>query len=323
MTFRTRFFLLSGTWIGLVAALTAVVPLLFRTRLPHPVAVHWGPSGAPDDAMPLWGAIAAPLGLWVLLSAVVVVAGWRGGVRQRLRRTWQGAVLGWGGLFVLGLTALTVWANLDAGTWSQARSVSWHVAPLLAVSLVAGWLGWSLARRGPDEVPASEETVPALRLRPGERAVWVSSETGRGLMVLALVLLAVAAASATAVVFGFVVAWPGLAVCGPTGLACLATSSVRAQVTESGLLLALGPWGWPIRRIPLERIVRGWSEVCRPTEVGGWGIRWIPGRWTIMLRGGECLVVVYPSGRELGISVDDSERGAALLNALIQQRPVR
>jgi hypothetical protein len=39
-----------------------------------------------------------------------------------------------------------------------------------------------------------------------------------------------------------------------------------------------------------------------------------------MLRGGECLVVRFASGGELGISIDDAQRGAALLNALIAQR---
>ena len=40
------------------------------------------------------------------------------------------------------------------------------------------------------------------------------------------------------------------------------------------------------------------------------------------MRRGECLVIKYRPGGELTISVDDAERGAALLNALIAERAV-
>ncbi|MDR7301766.1 hypothetical protein [Haloactinomyces albus] len=84
------------------------------------------------------------------------------------RRSSLGAFLARGGVFVLGLMALTVWANLDAGSWSRARPVTWQAVLLIAASLVVGWLGWLLARRGPDESSESDRHVPTLRLRAGE-----------------------------------------------------------------------------------------------------------------------------------------------------------
>lgn len=39
-----------------------------------------------------------------------------------------------------------------------------------------------------------------------------------------------------------------------------------------------------------------------------------------MLRGGECLVIRPSKGREFAVSVDDAERGAALLNSLRASR---
>jgi hypothetical protein len=43
---------------------------------------------------------------------------------------------------------------------------------------------------------------------------------------------------------------------------------------------------------------------------------------TVMLRSGECLVVrTRDKGREFAVSVDDAERGAALLNALNAPQP--
>ncbi|GGR82660.1 hypothetical protein Snoj_40460 [Streptomyces nojiriensis] len=53
-----------------------------------------------------------------------------------------------------------------------------------------------------------------------------------------------------------------------------------------------------------------------------------PARWyrlsglgtTVMLRSGECLVIHPRRGREFAVSMDDAERGAALLSALSAQR---
>ncbi|MFD1535844.1 hypothetical protein ACFSJ0_02295 [Nonomuraea guangzhouensis] len=101
----------------------------------------------------------------------------------------------------------------------------------------------------------------------------------------------------------------------------LLTSSLTARVTGDGLAIGFGPLGWPVRRIRLSKIDRAWSEVRYPSQVGGWGIRGLPGSATIMLRGGECLIIRYRSGGQLAVSVDDAERGAALINALIAERP--
>ncbi|RCW40267.1 uncharacterized protein DUF1648 [Halopolyspora algeriensis] len=317
MTFRTRFFLFAGLWTTLVTGFLAGLPLALRERLPAPIAVHWGVSGEPDNAMPLWGLILLSVALWLLLAGAAVAAV-RGGVRQRQRRAWLGASLVWGGVFVACLMLLTVWANLDAGSWSQARSVTWQAAPLIATPLLAGWLGWLLARRGPDESSESDRPAPTLRLRPDEKAVWVSSSgTGTGLVSAALACLSVAVVVAVLMGLGMVSSWATLLVFALVGLVCLAVSTVRVRITEQGLSIAFGPLGRPVRRIPLHKIDSARMETRRPSEVGGWGIRGLPGRSTIMIRAGECLVVRYTSGGELGISVDDAERGAALLNTLV------
>jgi hypothetical protein len=103
-------------------------------------------------------------------------------------------------------------------------------------------------------------------------------------------------------------------------LACLAVSSIRVEVNQRGLTVAYGAWRWPRRRTPLGNIRQAWTEQRRPSEVGGWGYRGLPSKATIMIRGGECLVIGYQSGGQLRISVDDAERGADLLNAFV--RPV-
>lgn len=103
------------------------------------------------------------------------------------------------------------------------------------------------------------------------------------------------------------------------GLAVLLFSAVRVQVGESGASIAFGPLRWPVRRVALSRIDTARSEERNPASVGGWGYRGLPGAATIMIRSGECLVLRYRRGGELGISVDDAERGAALINALLAE----
>ncbi|NUP76885.1 MAG: hypothetical protein HOV96_04945, partial [Nonomuraea sp.] len=143
-----------------------------------------------------------------------------------------------------------------------------------------------------------------------------------------LVLLTVGAAAVVAVLCGLrlagVVTAETLSSALPGAVIVLAagamTSTLSVRVGGDTLVIGFGPFGRPTRRIPLAKIDRAWTEVRHPSEVGGWGFRGLPGMATIMLRGGECLVLGYRSGGRLAISVDDAERGASLVNALVAER---
>ncbi|GAB3430237.1 DUF1648 domain-containing protein [Flindersiella endophytica] len=322
MSFRVRFIAVAGAWIaGLTGLLTAVL-LVYRSRLPEPLASHWGASGRPDDSMPFLGLAAVVLLLWLAVAGIAAGAGLTGGrLTRRPVRAWLGAELAAGGSFVLGLLAVTVWANLDAVHWRQAKPVGWQVILVIAIAAAAGWLGWVVARHGPDAPPQTVRTeqVRRLDLRPGEHAVWVSATANTWLLGLGGVLLALAGAVAIGAAYALP-SWMLLvsAALAAVTVACLAVSSIRVEVNEGGLTIAYGAWRWPRRRTPLRQIDSAWTEHRRPSEVGGWGYRGLPGSATIMIRGGECLVIRYRSGGQLRISVDDAENGAALLNALVQ-----
>lgn len=323
MTFRARFLLATTTWTILVAAVHLAIVLAYRTRLPEPTATHWGPSGAPDDSMPFWGFAAVGLVLWLFIGLPSLRFAIRGSVlRRRQSRAGLGAVLSGGGLFVIGLTALTVWANLDVGHWRAARPIGWQVIVVIAVAVLAGWVGWFLAYRGPHDPPEPPiRRLPVVRVRAGEKAVWVSSAASPGLAAMSYALLLLAVLLALAMAWGLPASvWFGVGVLSAVGLACLFVSSVGVHVSDQGLAIAFGPLRWPVRRVPLGKIDRAWGEERQPSQVGGWGYRGLPGNSTIMIRGGPCLVVRYTSGGELGMSVDDPDHGAALLNALIGGR---
>lgn len=318
MTFRTRFMIVTAGWAVLVTGLLILVPWALRDRLPDVVASHWGFSGVPDGSMSLVGITGFTLALWGFLAVGGFVVARTGGLRQRRVRAPLAAALGAAGVFVLGLTAVTVWANLDVVDWRQARSVSWQVMPVLGAALLAGLLGLVAGRWGPNDIPDEDGSAPVLDLEPGKRAVWVSSSTNRVLTCLSIALVV---APVLFVAYRWPGAefhtWTGVIVFAFVGLVCLALSSVRVHVGESGVAIAFGPLRWPVRRIRLGRVESARSEDRMAITVGGWGYRGLPGRATIMIRSGECLVLRYASGGELGISVDDAERGAALLNTLL------
>jgi hypothetical protein len=324
MNLRRRFVRATGAWTVLVAGLLVGLPRIWRHRLPDPMASHWGPSGAPDAATPIGVVAAVPLLLWVALAGCALIIVLRGtSITRRASRAWIGAMLAGGAVFLVGLEALTIWANLDRVDWRAAA----HIGPagplVLAAAVVAAAGGWLLTRRGPDEPPVHTTPLLSHPLKPGERAVWVSSLTvgwGMGLAV-AFVVVAVTLSALTVIELP----WRPWVVAPLTvaAVAGLAVSTIRVQADERGLAIAFSPLRWPTRKIALRKIERAWVEERQAHEVGGWGYRGLPGAATIMLRGGECLVVRFASGGELGISIDDAERGAALLNALIAQRADR
>ncbi|WP_433413540.1 DUF1648 domain-containing protein [Microtetraspora malaysiensis] len=317
--FRRRFLLATGAWAVLVASVLVVVPLMFESRLPDPLATHWGPSGEPNGSMPFAVFALAAL-LWVLVAGVVLGAAAAGRVAlRRAARRWITAPLGWIGALLIGLQATTVAANLDRRRWEDAASLGWQAVVVIVAAFAVGGLGWLAGRPGPDERPVAAGSAPeALVLHQGERPVWVSaaaSPVGAG---VALVALAAAGSLGVCAFLGLPPElWIGAAVFAIAGLAGLWLTSIRVKVSPEAFTVSYGPLRWPSRSVPIGGLDRAWTEERHPADVGGWGYRGLPGRNTIMIRGGECLVVRYTSGGELGISVDDATRGAALINALV------
>lgn len=315
MTFRARFAVLGAVWAVAVAGVLGIVALVFAPRLPQPIASHWDLAGTPDDSASLSWFLLITLGLWVVLAG----AGLTAGLASARQRAVGVALLVAGGVFVCGVLGSTVWANLDAADWQQARSLSWQVFVVVGASGLAGAGGHRIALNGCAGGGSGEEgerggsAVPVARLSPGERVVWTSAATNRPMLIAGSVSLPAGSAAAA-----LGESWGAGAALVACGVALIGLSSVRVHISDRGLAVVLGPLGWPVRRIGLAEIGGARVERRRPAEVGGWGYRGLPGRATIMLRGGECLVVRRNSGGELGISVDDAERGSALLNAMIR-----
>ncbi|MEW1634517.1 DUF1648 domain-containing protein [Streptomyces sp. NPDC093801] len=302
-------------WGAGVLALVVGLPTAAGGRLPDPVATHWSGSGAPDGSMGLWAAVLFPALVWVVVVAAVAL-----GARRGPQRGWALATLASAGVLLAGTQASIVRANLDAPDWRQAGSVTgWGVAVVVAVAASAGVGGAALGRRSPAVEPAAAEG-PRMEIPSGERLVWLSSAANPWLQLLAGLLGLGALGGLLAGLAGlFDGSWPTAATLAFAALAVLVCSSVRARVTQRGLEVAFGPLGYPVRRWAAEDIESARVEERTPARAGGWGYRVSGLGTTVMLRGGECLVV-RAKGRDFAVSVDDAARGAALLNSLPAKR---
>ncbi|MFJ5031324.1 DUF1648 domain-containing protein [Streptomyces sp. NPDC088560] len=301
--------------VAAVAALLAGLPWAAHGRLPGRLATHWSGGAAPDGSMPLWAAAVFPAGIWLLIALVVSLS------RRRARagaRPWRGLVLAPTGTVLVGAQASVVRANLDRTDWHEARQPVWAIVLILALTGAALAVAWRIAVHVASATPAI--APPELDLPEGERLAWFSHAANPWLQLLSAAACLVATGTLVALGVGLAspeALWPVFAVCGVIALASGVFSSVRAKVSEAGLEVAFGPLGWPARRWSPAAIESARAEQRRPSEVGGWGYRLSGHGTTVMLRAGDCLVV-RPRGRrsDFAVSVDDAERGAALLNAL-------
>lgn len=326
MTSRTRALTGGLLWALLSVASTIALHLAFRDRLPDPMASHWGISGTPDSSMsPVANLLVTLLIFAVLWGAAMGMAVHGAVFARRLGRAYWWGLLVWSGLFVVGIELSTLLANLDAATWADAHNPAGMILAVLVVSTLGGVAAGFALRGAPDQPSPPGESPPTLRLRAGERSAWVSRTANRWLGLL--VVLPVVAMIIIAVLWSIgvarsSVAWLVLGTSLIIFVAGLLTFSISVRVSESGIAIGFGPFGWPVYRIRLAKVESAWVEERYPSQVGGWGIRGLPGMAAIMIRGGDCLVLRYRSGGQLVISIDDARTGASLINALIAERAV-
>ncbi|EPH42918.1 DUF1648 domain-containing protein [Streptomyces aurantiacus] len=302
-------------WVAGVLALLLALPLLTAGRLPDRVATHWDAvSGRPDGSMPLWAAAVFPALIWAVVAAVVAAAHmWRGPATA-----WGGTVLLSMGVTLAGAQAAIVRANMDHARWRDADSVTPWVVGALVAGAAAGAAGALTARR---RTPGAARPTdpPRMDVPPDRRVVWLASTSNPWLHALAAVAGAVALVALVLTACGATdPLWPLIVPFALVAVASAACASVQVLVTENGLRVAFGPLGWPARRWRPADIESAHAERRTPAQVGGWGYRLSGLGTTVMLRAGGCLVI-RAKGRNFAVSVDDAERGAALLNRLSQQ----
>lgn len=300
-------------WAAGILVLLVAMPLAARDRLPERLATHWGVSGGPDDSLPLWMATLAPALFWAVL--VGGVACWRAA------RGWAGVTLLPSGVLLAGAQASIVRANLDRSDWREADSVTAWTAATVAVAAGAGLAAIVTYRQKPLPARESADGRLTMEIPEGERRVWLSRAANPWLSLTGAVSGVAAVAALLVGMVGLTeLYWALVAPFAFVSVLVLGCSSVQARVTGQGLEVAFGPLGHPVRRWAAEDIESARVEHRTPAQVGGWGYRLSGLGTTVMLRGGECLVI-RAKGKDFAVSIDDAARGAALLNSLNVGRP--
>lgn len=289
------------------ALMLVLLGSLFATAwsdLPDPMAVHWAINGEPDGSFPRLIALG--------FLAVVIMAVWVAAYQAIRRAPGEGPSF-LAGLYGIGALLLAVaWTMIQANRgnedWTTADEVGLlNILAALVVALAAGAAGWFLSGGRKAQPSVDPRTLPRIDVVAPENTVW----SGRGFGKLTTAM-GIAVIAAGAVAWGW--SGVGLAV---VGLIVLVFSAVRVTVGGERLVVGLGWWSYPSWRIPLSSVVRAEVERVNPMAYGGWGYRIRPGVRAIVVRAGDAVRIVRDDGADLVYTVDDAERGAGLINAIL------
>ncbi len=318
----------AARWVGLIlplvlTALGAGLTALWIPRMPDPMAIHWGPDFRPDGFGPPWTNAAMALGLGLGITALSGLqalqsrqAKRRGGaIWSSMYRFMPAIVLGTV-VFIQIIAVGTARVQLDAADARDSGSIAWIMLAGFVLWIAVTVLAFLAQPRLRIEAPGAGPTEP-LPLAPGERVVWVGevrpSKAFVRVLLAVLVLLAAVALWAFSVeaLAGWIAALSFLLVLALT----LCSTWFRVRIDASGLE-ARAPLGWPVFRLragDVESVAV--ARISPFAEYGGWGMRWTPDRFGLVMRTGEGVVATRRNGRLFAITVDDAENAAALLAA--------
>ena len=332
----------TGLWVGLLAPLVVitaalVLVLVWMPRMPNPAATHWGGSGGPDGFGSPWSYV----WLLALVGYGIVLMMW--GIVEFSSRTPSPAserVLPvWSGFqrflvaFSLGYAAFlsavllgSVIVQLDLKDPAQAAGLGATMSIGFGAWVFLTATGW-FVQPGIEVRPNVERAVEPILLSTTERAVWFGVVRPSSTFIWIILVVVVIMLGAWLLVF-FMPADEGDGMA--KNIATIATGGVTLLIV---LLLAMTTWlrvridarglearsalGWPVFRLPAADVQRVETAQINPLgEFGGWGLRWMPGRFGIVMRSGEGIIATRSDGRIFAITVDDSEAAAAVLAAV-------
>lgn len=321
---------------GLVAPLVlvpayATVLLTWLPRLPNPIATHWSGGGTPDGFSDHTGllltTVGSSAGMAVLLGCIAVFGSGKSelAVWSGVNRFVAAASLAMSvsmGLMGVGIA----WKQLGLQDARDVGGVGTAVAAAFGVGIVLGAVGFVVQPRVYIGEPNNRAADP-VPLGASERAVWVARVRPSKMFLVAIgvtvlvLALGTAAALASAVAAagapgGTVAFWTMLAVTLLMVALYTMTFSFRVRIDARGLE-ARSVVGWPVFRVPASDVERAIASHISPLgEFGGWGLRWAPGRFGIVMRTGEGIVITRKDGRVFALTIDDAETGAGLLEAV-------
>ncbi len=294
-----------------IATISYVVfAAVYADRLPSRMATHFDLSGRADGFMSTSAALivtgVAVVAMPLLLLVIAAASRWWEG---RLAPTVSGVCAGLAvSMAVLGCALVLV--NADLADPADAR-LGWlgALAPI-AAGLLAGFVVGAVLPRAQ---PVDPEVVPAMDLPEGQRAAWFGRAEFHPALQVTLGVILVAALVAVALVADGALAWVVGGVVALSAVTALGCMTFVVHVDSRGFAWR-SAIGIPRGRVSIEEIETAEVIDVRPTDYGGWGLRFTPGATAIVTRSGPALAV-RRTGRDFVITLDDPRTPAALLNA--------
>lgn len=319
----------AARWVGLIvplvlASAATLLVALWIGRIPDPAATRWGFAGGPDGFGPSWTylVLAGTLGFGLPALIWATVVGSSGEGAGRALPVWSSsqrfmAAFGAGAAaFAACLSVGLVWLQLDLADAADAPPAGWPIGLSFAAWVLIGLAGWLVQ---PAVTVVSGAHVPAapLDLAATERAVWVGeAKPARWFLAVIGSVIAIGVAAAVAMFLFEEPLWilPGaLALLFLVLLCTLSWFWVR--IDRSGLE-ARSIVGWPVFRLAAEELASvDVADIRALAEFGGFGVRWAPGRFGIVLRSGDGIVATRVDGRIFAVTIDDAATAAAVLAA--------
>lgn len=323
MTIPRGRMLLVGVIVPLaLAAIGIAVILVSIPELPNPVAVHWGLTDGPDR----FGNIAVPLLLITVPTlahcalSLAVTRYSKDGIFTAIQRF----VLAMAPFLAAVLTASMAGSIIIQRGLPDASAAP-SIASVLGIAIGSGVLlglaGWLVLPTPTPRAEAASIAAPTVELTSTERATWTQrigpNRTVTGSLAVFAVLAVVAgtATMAVAAPLWASVVFLALALVLAVGVG----GSMFWRITVDGRGLdARAAIGFPHLRVPLDEIDAATvTNVRVGRDFGGWGLRWGgAGRYGVITRSGEALVITRTRGRTLTLTVPGAGTAAALLISL-------
>lgn len=332
----------AARWVGLIlplVILTAALVLLITwiPRMPDPAATHWGLTGGPNGfGSPLlyvWLTLGVGYGVVLMMWAMIAFSGLRSvsGSGQSAQPVWSAHQRGLAA-FAAGYSVFSAVnyvgsaaVQLDLPDASLAPGIGGLMGAAFACWVVVAVLAWfaqpkvsvpraSVGRSEPLSLADTERAVWYGEIRPSKVFMW---GIGAGILVVL---------AATVLVFmtpfepeerGAMIATRILMIASLLLVLALGVTSAwfRVRIDDRGLE-ARSALGWPVFRLPAGDVKRVEAVQISPfSEFGGWGWRWTPGRFGIVMRAGEGVLATRKDGRIFAVTIDDAETAAKALAA--------
>lgn len=285
--------------------------------LPAPVAVHFGPDGSADNFASLdavrWSTLLGPA-LALLLVGLLVAFTRKD---PRAARTAVAVASGIGS-FVALLPALLTIPQRGVADAADVAFPGWWIVVAAVVGVVAAALAHlAMPTPGPARADtAPRPDAPRIDLGDGERVAWSGTAIAPGWLRLVVgagpvAVVAVTMAFGRASLAVLIVAAVATAVVLPFVL-----TPVRVVVDQRGLV-ARGALPPRAIRVPLDEVAEARVVTVKALNgFGGYGYRIGPAGVGLIARPGPAVEVTRGDGSRFTVTVDDADRGAAVLNTL-------